>query len=288
MLPILPPLFLGLTIGVLYILLALGLTITFGVMKLFNAGFGAFYLLGAYIMYTNTVLLGIHPILGLFTSVFAVFLIGLAVDKISLSPFRDDPLKAMVASFVLAICLEELTRIVWGAPYRNIPDYVKGSITVLDVGLSMQQVLAVIVALVSISLILVFIEKTLIGRAISATAQDKDATEIIGVDTEKIYLLVSGICAACGAITGAIQGPLTVLHPAMALPLVLKALAIIVLGGMGSIRGTIVGGLTLGVVESLVGFHIDSKLRDLSAFGILLIVLIVRPEGIFGEKSRKA
>lgn len=277
----------GLIIGCIYGLMALGLTLIFGVLKVINFAHGEFYMLGAYISYVVSQMLGLHPVLGIIIAVFAVFIIGMITEKALLTPIYENKVDqkdeyALLITFGLSIFLINAALVVFG-PYQMSPQPLANGVFDLGVlSVSSGRLYAVIIAVILMGITLFIINKTWLGTALRAISQDRDSSTIVGIDAKALGSIAFGIGAAMAAGAGALLAPVFLVFPIMGVVPAIKSFVIIVLGSMGSVKGAIYGALMLGVIESLGVFFLSPSYRDAYSFLLLILILVFKPKGLFG------
>ncbi len=287
----------GLIIGLLYALMAIGLALIFSVLKLVNFAHGQCYMIGAFISYYFSTLMGIDPILSVFLSMIVMFGIALAIQVLFLRPLYTGAVErkdeyAILITFALGIFFENLAMSVFGPWTVKSPDFVSGVATLGFLTLDGNRLIVSAVAIVIMLALVWVIGKTFLGKALRAVSQDRDAAAIVGINPHRMNLLAFGIGVALAGGAGALMGPIFLISPTMGTLPGSKAFVIIVLGGMGSMKGAIHGSLLLGEVETLGSVYFINPAVGLAyknAFGVLLlaIVLLVKPTGLFGEKHVK-
>jgi branched-chain amino acid transport system permease protein len=270
--------------GGVYALLAIGFSLIFGVARVLNLAHTAFYMLAAYGIYTFAQLLGLDPISSIFLSILVTTLIGLVTYKLFIDRVREHHVTVMLITLALAMVFQESMLLVFGGHYLSAPSLVSGFWTVAGVKVSYQHLLIFGTVLVVLLGIWTLLSKTKLGIAIRATAQDTEVANLMGINVSKILLAVMGIAAGLAAIAGVVVAPTLILEPYMwTYPLVM-VMAIITLGGLGSVKGSVVGAFILAFVEVLVVYLLPTGafLKGAFALLVMVIVLVVRPEGLFG------
>lgn len=288
----------GLVISTIYALTALGLSIIFGVLRIVNFAHGEIYMLGGYVYYCAVTLLGLPPLVGVATAALVLLAFGALLERQLLGPVHagkvDRPDEyAIMTTFALSILLMNLANSLFGPwPQRPEPLF-RGRVEVGELIVSGDRVAAAAAGVVLIVLVLLVLRYTWAGKAVRAISQDRAAAEIFGIDVKRYSMLAFGIGTALAAAAGALVGPVFNVTPTMGLIPVIKAYIVIVLGGLGSIPGAIVGALILGQVESFATILVPDTTRALAykdAYGlvVLVLVLILRPQGLFGRAERRA
>ena len=285
----------ALSLGSVYALFALGFTLVFGVLGVINLSHGAIFMLGSY-----TALLLVDKFaaplwLALLLAMLVSGLIGLLVDFVVLKPLRarNAPhLAPMIATIGVAIMLTNLAQGLFGAENKRFPQGTVPEQT-LDWGNVQVTTLQIAIVVISFALMLVLLaamKRTQLGRALRAIAESPKAAHLLGINVEGLFYLTSFAAAALGGAAGVLIGlSFNAISPFMGQPMLHKGIAVIILGGMGDIRGALIGGLFLGFVEVLSVAYISSDVRDGVAFGLLFLILLIRPSGMFGKVlERKA
>ena len=274
----------GLLLGGIYALISIGLTLIFGVVRVINFAHGEFLMLSMYVSYFSYTLLGLDPYLSLLIGVPLMFLAGMAIDQIIIRPLRDAPAYMQVFATVgLSIFLLNLALFLFSGDYQSIHlDFTEKSLHLW--GLSLPYVKLIIffsAILVSLGLYL-FLKYTNLGKQIRAIAQDRMAAKLVGINLNRIYMLTFGIGTALVGIAGGLILPVYYVFPSVGVYFVLTAFVVVVLGGMGNMVGALLGGLIIGITDSLSGYYIDPSLKEVVSFVIFLIVLLIRPSGLMG------
>jgi branched-chain amino acid transport system permease protein len=285
----------ALSLGSVYALFALGFTLVFGVLGVINLSHGAVFMLGSYAALLVVEKFALPLWLGMLAAMLLTGVIGLVIDFLVLRPLRarNAPhLTPMIATIGVAILLTNLVQGVFGAenkrfPVGTIPEqsYTWGNLHVTAV-----QVGIVVISFVLMVVLLATMRRTQLGRALRAIAESPKAAYLLGINVEGLFYLTSFAAAALGGAAGVLVGlSFNAISPFMGQPMLHKGIAVIILGGMGDIRGAMIGGLFLGFAEVMSVAYISSDLRDAVAFGLLFLILLVRPSGMFGKiLERKA
>lgn len=277
----------GLAYGCIYILLATGLNIIFGVMKLVNFAHGQLLMIGAYIAFTVATTLGLNAYFAMLVAMGIVAMIGVGVERLTFRKvLGTDKLNEIFVSLGLIYVFENTADLLWGNTPKQIPSPLQGMQLSLG-GINIRYDILLAILIVSIILVALFLllKKTKIGLAMRATSQKSTASKLMGVNTEKIYLITFALGAALAGASGALYGIIFNFSPTIGALPTIKAFAIIIIGGLGSIPGAIIGGLLYGIAENTTVYFLGGVWRDAVAFALLIIVLVLRPTGIFGEKG---
>lgn len=274
----------GLISGSIYALLAIGFSLIFGVARIVNIAHTAFYMVAAYVIHFCLHSLGIPYLLSMPLAVMLVVVLGLACYRLLIDLIREHEAAVLIATIALAMIFQELALLLFKGHYRGTPPLIEGSMVVGGVKVAYQQVLTFLSVLVILLGIWLFLMRTRLGLAIRTTAQDREIANLMGMDVAHIAMVTMGISVGMAGIAGAIVVPLFVIDPFMWLAPLIIIMAVVVLGGLGSIKGSFLGAYILGFAESLVVFLLPmgSFLKGAVALSVMIGVLLVRPEGLFG------
>jgi len=277
----------GVAIGSIYVLLATGLNLIFGVMKLVNFAHGELLMVGAYVSFTVSTIMGLNPYLSLFVAMAVVALIGVAVERLA---FRrvlgGDKLNEIFVSLGLILIFDNFVVLVWGTKSKQITSPFEGmNLQLGDVAITYDRLIALVFVAVILVGLVFLIKKTKIGMAMRATSQKSQASMLMGINIEHIYIFTFVLGAALAGAAGSLFGIINPFNPYIGALPTIKAFAIIILGGLGSIPGAIIGGLLYGIAEQSAVTLLGGTWRDAVAFSLLIIVLILKPKGLFGGKG---
>lgn len=275
----------GAVTSAIYAMLAVGFTLIFGVARVLNLAHGSFYALGAYGAYVLTSIAGLPLWLAAILAVVGVSLFGVLVEKILIRPLRYSQLGVLMITLAIALVVEQTLFLTFGSEYRNVPAFVDTKINMGGVDVAGQRLLTLVVAGVSIALLYLFIQRTRLGSAILAISQDADAAKYMGIPSDRIFSLVMAISAALAALAGILAGPFLSVQPSMHLLPIVKAFAIVVVGGLGSIPGSILAAFMLGYAETIVAYEISTSWTEIVSVLATLLMLVFRPAGIFGKRT---
>ena len=270
--------------GSIYALLAIGFSLIFGVARIVNIAHTAFYMLASYCIFYGTHRLGINPILSMVVAVILVTLIGLISYKLFINPIREHEGAVLIATIALAMVFQEIMLLIFGGDFRGVPSLIEGYMTILGVKVSYQQLLTFGVALLVLAAVWALLKKTKLGLAIRSTANDREVANLMGMDESRVAMVTMGVSVGLAALSGAVVVPLAIVNPFMWMHPLIMMMAVVVLGGLGSIKGSFLGAYILGLAESLVVFLIPmgAYLKGSVALSIMILVLLIRPEGLFG------
>ena len=281
----------GLLVGALYGLVALGLSLVFGVTKFLNVAHGELLMFGGYASFMVFSSLHLDPFLTIPITILFLFLIGAILYYLVFSrtvklPEESKIKNTLLVAFGLSVILQNIALRLWTADERGITaSYAGAALTVLGVRFPAVRLASLGVAIIFLLALSLFLQKTYTGKAIRATVQNWEAASLMGIDIHKVYLLSFAIGAALAGAAGTLVTVNYSIQPAMGLDWTMKALIVMVLGGLGNIPGTFVGGLILGVTESATSFFISSNYREVAGLVLFILVLIFRPQGLFGKKE---
>jgi branched-chain amino acid transport system permease protein len=274
----------GLVVGSLYALVALGLALVYGTMGIPNFAHGHLYMLGAYVAFfgVTVVHIGYWPALLLAVAVLAA--LGVLLERVVFRPLRSAPeVNAIIAAVGVLFFLQTLAQVWFGADFRVLPTPYDHVVHLGGFVATQQQLVVIAAAAVLMVLLFLFLKRTLVGATIEAVAQNRAGAALVGIDTDRVSMLVFGISAGLAAAAATLIASISLISPTMGFSVILKAFAVIVLGGMGSIPGAIVGAFILAFAESFGGTYVSTSYQDVIAFAVLAIILAVKPTGLFAK-----
>jgi branched-chain amino acid transport system permease protein len=280
---------LGLLTGGVYALMASGLALGFGVMRVINVAQGALIILGAYLSYTLYGHFGIDPFVGLLILTPAMFVLGVLVQLAFLRPLRDEEREelSLLVTWAIALGIEGLLSVAYQTTYRStITGYADQSWHVSGYYISVARVYAFVASIIVLGLLFGILQLTKLGRAIRATVQNPTAARLIGIDTRMVSAVGFGLSVATASAAGAVYGIVFPFNPGSHYDLISRLLTIIVLGGLGSLGGAVIAALFMGVGESVFATEISPTWSSFLFFVVLITVLVVRPQGLFGARVR--
>lgn len=273
----------GLLIGGVYALLAIGLTMTFGVLNIVNLAHGEFTMLGMYLAFFGFTLFGIDPYVLLLPAIPLFFVLGLIVERFLIEPIVNaaHSIQILLATG-LSLVIQNLALFFWTANFRSIrPIYADLSIQLNGVGVSIPRVAALVIALILSGLLYLGLRYTDLGKAVRACANQREAAYLCGIDVRRIYGVTFGIGTACAAAAGILIMPIFFAYPTVGGTFLLTGFVIVILGGMGNFAGALVGGFIVGLGEALGELVVPGSMKQLVTYAILVLVLLVRPTGLF-------
>jgi branched-chain amino acid transport system permease protein len=277
----------GLLAGALYALLACGLNLVFGVMRVINVAHAELMLVGSFITYLLYAHLGLHPLISLFIAVPLVFVLGMLLQRVLIERVVGRPqLMSLLVTYGLSIVLMNLGLEVFSSDFKSVPE-LQGSILLGQFVISKPRGAAGLVALVVTLGVFFFLERSRLGKAIRAVAEHPEVATICGIDVVRVRTLTFGLAAAMAAAAGVMLTMIYSFSPDSGADFITKCFAIIIIGGMGNFLGALYGGIMLGVVEALVGGFVSTQWAEAVAYLLLVLVLVVRPTGLKGTADAR-
>jgi branched-chain amino acid transport system permease protein len=274
----------GLVNGGVYALLAIGFSLIFGVARIVNIAHTAFYMLAAYCFYMLLVKFELGFLAAGVISVAGVTLFSVLCYRLVIEPVREHESAVLIATIALALIFQELMLYFFGGSYLGIPSTLDGGVRFLGVSIPYQRMLILLVAAAMLTLVWFILYKTRLGLAIRATANDLEVANLMGMNVHRVAMATVALSVGLAAIAGVVVAPVFVVDPFMWLAPLVTMLAIVVLGGLGSLKGSLIGALIIGYVEAITVFAVPggAYLKGAVALLIMVVVLLVRPEGLFG------
>jgi branched-chain amino acid transport system permease protein len=277
----------GLVIGPAYASIAIGLSLIFGVMRVVNFAHGEFYMLGGLLLYSLTSR-GLPFFLALGGAVIATMAMAALIDRLVLKPLRRaDEVTIALATLGLSIFLANAALVLWGPVPHQVLNPFSATAVVLPgpIYLTQLELFSALLTVAVMAALHFVLQRTSVGRQIRAVVQDRDAAALVGLDVDRIYRTTFAVGCGLAALAGGLVGTMFLVYPAMGLQAVLKAFAVVVIGGMGSLAGAAAGGVLLGLAEGLGGAWLPAGYKDIVAFVIIVAILALRPQGLLGAKQ---
>lgn len=272
----------GIALGSVYALVALGLTLVYGVLKVPNFAHGALYMVGAYVVYVMLTAVDAPYVLAILAAVVVIAVMGGAMEVVVFRHLEGKSgVHMMIAALGVLFFLEGTADVIWGPDFRPVPTPLDGVVTAFGVNITEQRILVVVAAVASMVGLYLLLKRTLVGMTIEALAQDREGALLVGIDTRKVAVLTFAISGVLAAIAGSLIAPLVLVFPLMGAVVILKAFVIVILGGMGSVPGAIIGGYLLALAETMAGTYVAFAFSELIAFALLVLVLVFKPTGLF-------
>lgn len=273
----------GLMLSMFYISVALGLTLMFGILRVFNFAHGEVYMIGGFITFYLFGQFHLNYFLTVIVSMLVGGILGIILEKLIFRPFRDRPFNGFIASLGVIWILQTSVAVSSGVLDKDVPTVFPGVIRALGVSLSAERLGAFIMAAIAVIAIYLFIQRTKTGKALRAVSQDMEAASLQGIDVNRMTAFAFALGSALATGAGAIMSPIFLINPFIGATPVAKSFMVIILGGMGSIPGTVLGGLILGLLESFASIYLNIGAVEVMSFAIIIIILLVRPQGLFGR-----
>lgn len=277
----------GIMLGAGYSLVALGLTLIYGILHIPNFAHGHKYMWAAFTSLFLVVNFHTNYWVSLVIAMAVLGLVGAGVERLVYRPLRNVPhINSFIAAIGLLLVLESLSLIFWGADFRRFPSLYDKPIHIFGVAITLQRLVVIVAAALFIILLQLFIKRTWLGATIEAVAQNPEGAQLVGISIDRVSSLTFGIGTSLAAAAATLIAPIFLVYPTMGAMPNLKAFVVIIIGGMGSIPGAVIGGFMLGLMEALGGGYISTDYKDLFAFGALVTFLTIRPTGLFGKGVR--
>ena len=278
----------GLVLGSMYALVASGLTLIWGTMKMLNFAHGELYMLGGFGLYFGLVQFHLPIWLVVPVVLFLIFVLGFFIEKGLLSPLVGKPgweVNAVVITLGLGIFAQNLAFILWGGDFLNVPYVAEGAIHFSVIHLAWHRVYILALAVVVLIIFWQIMKRTRFGLAMRATAFDHETATLMGIPHRRVYSVTFGLSASLAALAGMALAPIFSVNPWMGMGPLVKGFIVVILGGLGSFLGAILGGFIVGISESLSVLFFPSGWKDLASFILLIIILVVKPSGLLGRKE---
>jgi branched-chain amino acid transport system permease protein len=274
----------GLVNGGVYALLAVGFSLVFGVARIVNIAHTAFYMLAAYAIYVLLNWVGLPFVPAVILGVAAVTALSLVAYRLVIEPVRGHESAVLIATIALALIFQESLLLAFGGHFRGNPSMAEGFVELAGVRVSLQRLVTLLIVALTLAATWLLLNRTRLGLAIRATANDLEVANLMGMNVRRVAMTTVGISALLAAVAGAVVAPLFVIDPLMWLGPLVTILGVVVLGGLGSIRGSIIGAFIVGYAETATVFLVPAGafLKGAVALSIMVLVLLIRPEGLFG------
>jgi branched-chain amino acid transport system permease protein len=280
----------GLVMGLVYALLALGLTISFGIGRVINFAHGELYMLGAFFAYLASAKTGYLG--GIAASLVALAVVGLLLDRLVLRPLRGGRASLwapFLATLAVSLIVQNAALTAFGPdPYLLSSPYAYQPLMVAGLMITQQDLVIALVAGLATLLLTVFIKRGRWGLAMRAVARDRQTAALMGINIDRVYILTFVLSAVLAGLAGALVAPKATVDPFIGRMALLKGLSVVILGGLGNIPGAIFGGLVLGVAEALGAGFVSAAYKDAIGYALMILVLLLRPEGLLGRRMRRA
>jgi branched-chain amino acid transport system permease protein len=278
----------GLVIGSSYVLMAAGFSLIWGIMGVLNLAHGEFYMLGAYAAYYAATLLGLNPITSSLTASITIFFLGIVFERGLLSPLygkKGWEMNTVLITVGASILIQNLALVVFGEKYKGLPMYFDGELEAWKIVISYDRLVVFLVGALLILFLWYFMKYTRAGLAMRAISQNREGAYLAGVNVRRIFYIAFGLSTAFAAAAGALLAPIFFVYPTVGAGPLLMAFAIVIFGGLGSVKGAIYAGFLVGIFESLVVLFVSSAWKDVFVFILVILVLSFRPRGLLGIRE---
>lgn len=281
----------GILRGGMYVLMAMGLSLVFGVMRIPNFAHGEFYMIGAYFSYFACTLWGFPPAMAIVVAGIGGFVCGALMEKITFYPLRkrsrgDWIMNSFLVTAGISFILQNLAQALIGNDFKGVPQYWGGSVNYAGLSISTDRIVGFLIAMASVAIFWLFLKKTKTGNAIRAVSEHETGAMLMGIELNKIHTLTFALSSMLAAIAGAALLSIIPAFPTMGLTPLYKSWFVVILVGLGNIQATIIGGLLVGVIEAVASFSLGAMWQDVVSLSIIILVLLIKPTGLFGKKTK--
>jgi branched-chain amino acid transport system permease protein len=274
----------GIMLGSIYAMVALGLTLIYGILEIPNFAHGALYMIGAYLSFQLILSLGFSYWPALIFSAGGLFLLGMFIERVVYRPLYVQPvINSFIAAVGLILMLENGAQAIWGPAFRRFPKASSEVLQVWGATITFQRIIVIIMAVLLIIALQLFIKRTRLGSAIEATSQNRQGAQLMGINVSMVGMVSFGLGTSLAAVAATLVAPILLIYPTMGVPVIGMAFVIIILGGMGSFFGAVVGGYIIGLAETIFSSYVTTNYVEVLIFGILVFILAVKPTGLFGK-----
>ena len=282
----------GISIGSIYAIIALGYTMVYGIAKMLNFAHGDIIMVGAYICYCVTNYLGMPPILGILASMAVCTLLGIVIEGLAYKPLRGTPsLAVLITAIGVSYFLQNAAQLIWGSnpkSFTSVVSTIKPFLLFGSLTITCEVLVTVVVSVVIMLALTWFTSSTRIGKSMRAVSEDRDAAQLMGINVNKTISITFAIGSALAAVAGVLMcSSIPVLQPTTGSMPGIRAFTAAVLGGIGSIPGAMLGGVLLGIIETFAKAFLSTQFSDAIVFGVLIIILLVKPAGLLGKRVQE-
>ncbi len=274
----------GLVSAGIYILIALGLTLVLSIVGIIQLAHGEIYMLGAYGVYFLCTMTRLEFLPSLVISVLITGCLGIVLEKVFFRPFRRDPERALIVAIGLIIFLQQAVLLAVGGVPKSLPSPFSGTINLSGIVMPWERLVVVIVAFILVAVLFLLINRTKTGQAMVAVSQDRDAASLYGINIDRISSIAMFLGCALAAAAGGLVGAITSISPIMGGFALIKGIAVIVIGGLGSITGAVLGGLIIGLLDGIIPAFLPTQMASIIGFAIIVLILLTRPQGLLGHE----
>ena len=275
----------GINLGLMYALVAIGLTLIFGIMRIIQYAHGELYMLGAYVLYYWFAVLGLPYWLGILASAVIIFMLGVGLQLLLFRPLHGkNILYSLAVSMGLIFIISSGGLLGFGTIVKGIPSVVSGGVMVLGAFLTYERMVISLFSAALIAGLWLFLQKTTLGMAMRAVSEDPDVSALQGINTRRIHWIAFGLGSALSAVAGCLMGTLMSIVPSMGFMATMKAFMIVIMGGLGSIGGALIGAMLIGFIDSFLTTIISADVAYIMGFLAIFIILVFKPAGLFGQE----
>jgi branched-chain amino acid transport system permease protein len=274
----------GFVLSSIYILVAIGFALIFSLMQILNFAHGVIYMIGAYVCYYCGVLFGLDPWAAILMTALIVGFFGLFLEKFLFRPLHRDFNRTLMLSLALIIILQATADVTVGAYVKSVPSILPGVISIEGVSLSRERVITFFIALSLLLALTLLIRKTHLGKQMLAVAQDREAASLQGINVQRVAAIAFALSCALAAIAGGLMGSIVTLYVYMGDSMLVKAIALVIVAGMGSIGGLFISGLLIGFIDAILPTFIGGAGSDAVGFAFVILILLIKPRGFFGHE----
>jgi branched-chain amino acid transport system permease protein len=268
----------------IYVLATLGFALVFSVMRIMNFAHGAIYMAGGYLCYYFWVVFGLNPWVSLAFTMLVTAMFGLFIEKFCFRPFQLDFEKAIVMAVALVIILQTAANLTVGPSVKGLPALLTNVFRVGGITLKADRIVVFIICILLLAALTILIQKSKVGQAMLAIAQDRDAAALQGINTNRISAFACALGCGLAGLAGGLVGSVLVLHVGMSNVILVKIIAVVILAGIGSIGGIWAGSLILGALDSVLPYILPAAVSESFGLGLIILILLVRPRGLFGQE----
>jgi branched-chain amino acid transport system permease protein len=274
----------GFVLASIYILVAIGFALIFSLMRILNFAHGVIYMVGGYVCYYWGTVIGLDAWAALLMSAVVIGLFGLCLNRFLFRLLHGDFNRTLMLSLALIIILQTAADVTVGAYVKRVPSILPGIISIAGVSLSRERVITFAIAIGLLSALTLFIRKTMFGRQMLAVAEDREAASLQGINVNLVIAITFSVACALAAVAGSLMGAITALTVYMGDFMLVKAIALVIIAGMGSIGGLFISGLIIGFIDGILPIYISGAGSDVVAFAFAILILLIRPQGFLGRK----
>lgn len=275
----------GVLLGLVYGLVGLGLALVLGIMGILNISHGALYMLGGYVSYFFAVQLGFSPVVALMAAAGAILVVGVLIDQALIGSASKDQTSIMMITFGLAIVLGQIVLLVWGGNPLTAPSFTNATLILGSLYVQSQILISSIIGVAIAALTILFLRRTKTGKAMRMVSQNREMASVVGVSTRRISAMSLGLGSCYAGIAGALLTPIYLDSPDIQWTPLIAAFVVVIIGGLGSVSGSMIGGLIYGILETVGSYYFPSA-SDILVLTLIVAFILVRPSGLFGQRDR--